>query len=363
MVRQLGRGFSGACAAILLLALAGCGNETAEETSVVRPVRTAVVQEHKAAREVRLAGTVESQVQVNLAFRIGGRVLERLVNVGDTIQADQLIARLDASDEENNLRAAQASLNAADGQLSEARLNYDRQRHLFDRQVVARAALDRAEQALNTARAVADAAQANVGIAQRRLDDTELHADGPGVVTAVGVEPGEITTAGRMVVQLARDEGRDAVFNVPAAVLNDTAPDPNVTVALSMAQGTTAQGRVREVSPQADPVTGTFQVRVGLIDPPDEMRLGSAVTGTATFGGVAGIEIPASALTRTTGEPAVWIVDPATKKVSLRTVEIATFSPSTVVISSGLQVGEVVVTAGVQALRPDQEVRLLGETS
>jgi RND family efflux transporter MFP subunit len=146
-------------------------------------------------------------------------------------------------------------------------------------------------------------------------------------------------------------------------VLSDTPLDPKITVALSLTPGTTAQGRVREVSPQADPVTGTFQVRVGLIDPPDDMRLGSAVTGPATFGGIAGIEIPASALTRTSGEPAVWVVDPATKKVALRNVEIANFSPSSVAVSSGLSVGEIVVTAGVQALRPGQEVRLLGEAS
>jgi RND family efflux transporter MFP subunit len=355
--------FSGTCLALVVLVLGACSRESEEPPVEIRPVRTTAVQEHKPSREVRFAGTVESQVQIDLSFRIGGRVMERLVNVGDSVEAGQLVARLDPSDEENNLRAAEASLNAADGQLSEARLNYDRQRHLFDRQIVARAALDRVEQALNTARAASDAAQANVGIAQRRLDDTELRADAPGVVTIVNVEPGEVTAAGRMVVQLARDGGKDAVFNVPASALAESPPDPQVVVALSLPPAATAEGRVREVSPRADPVTGTFQVRVGLINPPAEMRLGSAVTGTATFGGVAGLEIPASALTRSSGEPAVWVVDPATNKVALRIVEIADFSPTTVIVSNGLAVGEVVVTAGVQALRPGQEVRLLGGVS
>ncbi len=355
--------FSGTCLALVVLVLGACSRESEEPPVEIRPVRTTAVQEHRPSREVRFAGTVESQVQIDLSFRIGGRVMERLVNVGDSVEAGQLVARLDPSDEENNLRAAEASLNAADGQLSEARLNYDRQRHLFDRQIVARAALDRVEQALNTARAASDAAQANVGIAQRRLDDTELRADAPGVVTIVNVEPGEVTAAGRMVVQLARDGGKDAVFNVPASALAESPPDPQVVVALSLPPAATAEGRVREVSPRADPVTGTFQVRVGLINPPAEMRLGSAVTGTATFGGVAGLEIPASALTRSSGEPAVWVVDPATNKVALRIVEIADFSPTTVIVSNGLAVGEVVVTAGVQALRPGQEVRLLGGVS
>jgi len=348
---------------VLALALAACSRESEEQPADIRPVRTTTVQEHKPTREVRFAGTVESQVQIDLSFRIAGRLMERLVNVGDTVTAGQLVARLDPADEENNLRAAEASLAAADSQLSEARLNYDRQRHLFERQVVARAALDRAEQARNTAQAASDAAQANVGIAQRRLDDTQLFADAPGVVTAVGIEPGEVTATGRMIVQLAREDGKDAVFNVPAAVLSGSPPDPKVVVTLSLPPAATAEGRVREVSPRADPVTGTFQVRVGLIEPPADMRLGSAVTGTATFGGVAGIEIPASALTRTEGEPAVWIVDPATNKVALRMVQIADFSPTTVIVSNGLTAGEVVVTAGVQALRPGQEVRLLGGVS
>jgi RND family efflux transporter MFP subunit len=129
-------------------------------------------------------------------------------------------------------------------------------------------------------------------------------------------------------------------------------------VALSLNSGVSAVGRVREVAPRADPVTGTFRVRVGLIDPPEEMRLGSTVTGEARFGGVSGIELPASALTRAEGQPAVWVVDPATSTVALRPIGVGRFAPASVVVSDGLAVGEIVVTAGVQALRPGQAVRL-----
>ena len=101
-------------------------------------------------------------------------MIERAVDVGDTVEAGQLIARLDPSDEENALRAAEASLIAADGQLSEARLNYDRQRHLYERQIAARVAFERAEQALHHRPGGGDAAEAQVGIARRRLDDTEF---------------------------------------------------------------------------------------------------------------------------------------------------------------------------------------------
>lgn len=357
------KSFFSISAVVLTMLVSACTSEQEEVVDVIRPVRFVTVEENLAGQTVQFAGTVESQVQVDLAFRIGGRVLERLVNVGDPITAGMRIARLDSADEENGLRAAEASFAAANGQLAEARLNYDRQRHLYSRQVAARAAVERAEQALTTTQAAADAAQAQVGIARRRLDDTVLYADAPGVITAVGVEAGEVTAAGRMVVEVARDNGKDAVFNVPAATIAASLPDPEVLVALAMSPGITAKGRIREVAPRADAATGTFLVRVGLIDPPVDMRLGSTVTGQVTLEGIGGIHIPASALTRSEGNPAVWVVDPATRKVALRMIEVADFTPAAVAVSSGLAVGDIVVTAGVQALRPGQEVRLPGGVS
>lgn len=345
-------------ALLLTATLAACDSGEATSEEQARPVRIITVEEGTRSETVQLAGTIESQIQVDLAFRIGGRVTERLVNVGDAVKAGQPIARLDPTDEENALRAAESSVVAANAQLSEARLNYGRQRHLYERQIVARAALDRAEQMLTSAQAAADAAEAQLGIARRRLDDTALYADAPGVVTVVGAEPGEVVQPGRMIAQLARDDGKDAVFDVPAAMISASPPAPEVLVTLSMPPRASAQGRVREVSPRADTQTGTFRVRVGLIDPPAEMRLGSTVTGSVTFGSSGGIEIPANALTRSEGEPAVWVVDPANKTVALRLIEIGRFAPTTVVVSNGLMAGDIVVTAGVQALRPGQTVRL-----
>lgn len=345
-------------AAVLAVSLSGCDSGEKAAEADVRPVRVITVVESEGGETIQLSGTIESQIQVDLSFRAGGRMTERLVNVGDVVKAGQLIARLDPTDEENGLRAAEASLAAANGQLSEARLNYGRQRHLYERQVVARAAVDRAEQTLTTAQAAADAADAQLGIARRRLDDTNLYADAPGTVTVVGAEPGEVVQPGRMIAQLARDDGKDAVFDVPAAIITANQPRPEVEVTLAMPPRVSAEGRVREVAPRADTATGTFRVRVGLIDPPAEMRLGSTVTGRASFGGSPGIEIPANALTRSEGQPAVWVVDPATKTVALRPIEVESFAPTSVIVSNGLAVGDIVVTAGVQALRPGQAVRL-----
>jgi len=120
---------------------------------------------------------------------------------------------------------------------------------------------------------------------------------------------------------------------------------------------------VREVAAQADPVTRTFEVKVGLSDPPEAMRLGATVTGSVKLVSEPVISIPASALTERNRQPAVWIVDPKDLTVSMRNVELLRHDPGTVVIAQGLETGDIVVTAGVQALHPGQKVRLLGSSS
>jgi RND family efflux transporter MFP subunit len=224
--------------------------------------------------------------------------------------------------------------------------------------------VSRAASARDTAQSASEAARAQYGIAKRRLNDTVLYADAPGTVVAIGAEPGEVVTPGRMVVQIARDEGMDAVIDVPAGIVGDADRfSLAITVALSQNPAVTAQGRVREIAPRADPVTGTFRVRVGLIDPPAELRLGSAITATTLLDPVGSISIPASALTAADGAPAVWVVDPASLTVNLRPVAVDRFTPAEVVVQDGLVPGDVVVTAGVQALRPGQAVRLAGAAS
>jgi RND family efflux transporter MFP subunit len=163
-----------------------------------------------------------------------------------------------------------------------------------------------------------------------------------------------------MIVRLARKDGRDAVFDVPAQVFRSAPPDPQITVSLTDDPGVAARGRVRTVAPQANPVTRTFEVKVGLTDPPEAMRLGATVTGRMETESVPIIEIPATALTKSNQQPAVWIVDPSSRAVSLRNVEVLRFDQAQVAVSGGLDTGEIVVTAGVQALHPGQKVRLLG---
>ena len=304
-----------------------------------------------------------AETEVNLAFRIDGRMVERLVNVGDRVTAGQVVARLDRQNEENSLRAARAQLAATRAQLTEARNNYQRQRELLQTGFTTRVRYDQATQTLRSAESALDAAQAQANIAENRLGYTELHADAGGTVTARGAEPGEVVQPGRMIVQIAREEGRDAVFDVPPSMKDQAPADPVIEVALTMDPAVRAIGRVREVSPRADPVTGTFRVRSGWT--PRRPPCGSAPPSPAGWRSAAARRSRSRprALTRAQQQPAVWVVDPATQTVALRPVEVLRFDPARVLVGQGLETGEIVVTAGVQALRPGQKVRLLGAAS
>lgn len=347
----------------VLTIVTGCGPPEEAAAPEIRPVRVITVEKREGGDTVSLTGTVQAATTVNLAFRIDGRMIERLASVGERLASGQIVARLDPANEENALRAARADALGAAGQLVEAENNYERQKTLLRDGWTTRVRYDEARQTLETAQSRADAAQAQVNIAENRLSYTELVADSAGTVTAVGAEPGEVVQAGRMIVQVARDNGRDAVFDVPAQVKDMAPANPEIEVSLTMNPSVTAIGRVREVAPRADPVTGTFEVKVGLDDPPAAMRLGSTVTGRMRVGLAPGIAIPASALTRADGQPAVWVVDPANETVALRNIEVQRYDPTGVMVGQGLETGDIVVTAGVQALRPGQKVRLLGAAS
>lgn len=345
--------------ALTALALSSCQRASEPPAPEIRPVRVIKIDQRPGGDTVSLTGTVQAQTEINQSFRIEGRLIERGVNVGDRVRAGQVVARLDPQNEESGLQAARAQLAAARGQQVEAQHNFARNRDLVAENAVSQASFEQSDALLKTANSAVESAQSQVTLAENRLSYTRLVSDVAGVVTVVGAEPGEVLGAGRMVIEVAKEGGRDAVFDLPAAVKDSMPTNPDITVALTMEPKATAVGRVREVSPRADPVTGTFRVRVHLIDPPPTMRLGSTVTARMKRGAIEGYVMPASALVRSDRQPAVWIVDPKTSTVTMHTVDVKEFDPGRVVVGSGLNPGDIVVTAGVQALRPGQKVRLL----
>lgn len=349
-------------ALLMAAALAGC-DEPAVLQSEPRPVRTVAVERSSEGETISLTGQIRAKDQTDLAFRIDGRIIERAVNVGDVVTAGQVVARLDPQNQQNNLRSAQANLAAAEAQLTQARLTFGRQQKLLKDGWTTRAKFDEAEQALKSAAAQVDSARAQLRIAQDQLSYAVLVANAAGAITAVGAESGEVVRAGQMVVQLAHQGARDAVFDVSEQLVRTGPRDPLVQIVLTNDPTVRATGHVREVAPQADSATRTFQAKVGIIDPPEALRLGATVTGSIKLAAPPGVEVPASALTEANGRPAVWVVDPQSQTVSLRGVDVMQYDPATVVVSQGLETGDIVVTAGVQMLHPGQQVRLLGAAS
>jgi len=343
----------------LLLALAGCGRDTSEEARDPRPVRALVVEKSKLGEIVELTGNIQPENEAALSFRIGGRMIERFVGTGDSVQAGQLLARLDPQNEANSLRSAQARLTAAEGRLREARNAFAREKALLPRRYTTQTNFDQAQTAVQTAESDIEDATARLKIAQDNLSYTELKSDAPGTIIARAAEAGEVVQAGQVIFRLARAGGWDAVFDVPARLLRVAPRDARVDLSLTDDPKVTAIGRVRQIDPQADPTTRSFRVRVTILSPPSAMRLGDTLRGRIHLDPSAAIMIPATALTEADGRPSVWVVDPATMTVSLRNIQVLRYASDAVVVREGLRPEDTIVTAGVQALHPGQKVRLL----
>jgi RND family efflux transporter MFP subunit len=344
-----------------LALLGGC--EKPQPAAEIRPVRTVTAVGGAEGETVSVTGHIRARTEQNLAFRIDGKMIARKVDVGTAVQPNDLIAELDLQPQRDALREAQAKLAKAEATLHEASNNMERQRTLVNQGWSTKVQFDAAERTFHSAEAELNVAKAQLHVAEDRFSYSKLLADAPGVVISTSAEPGEVVRAGQTIVTVAHYDGTDAVFDVPASLMRQVSPDALITVALTEDPKIQTTGRARETAPQADPTTRSFRVKIGLDQVPEAMRLGATVFGQTRMLGSKGIELPATALTTLDNQPAVWVVDPKSMQVSLRPVELQRHASSSIVVSQGIEPGELVVTAGVHALRPGQKVRLLGGTS
>jgi membrane fusion protein, multidrug efflux system len=342
------------------LALFGSGGASAPPHPDIRPVRTAVATVHVEGEPISLTGHIRARTEESLAFRIDGKVIARRVSVGQVVKPGDFVAEVDPQPLQDALRAARARHAAAQAVFDEASKNLKRKQTLVHQGWSTWAQFDAAEQAYRSAKSAVEATAAELHAAEDKLGYTKLRADAPGAVIATGAEAGEVVRAGQMIVTVAHNDGADAVFDVPASLMRKVPPDAEISVVLSDDPAVHATGQVREVAPQADPVTRSYRVKVGLAEWPAAMRLGATVFGRARMQTAGGVELPATALTSVNNQPAVWVVDRRTHEVSLQPVEVQREDSAIIVATRGLRGGELVVTAGVHALRPNQKVRLLG---
>jgi RND family efflux transporter MFP subunit len=345
--------------AVALMTLGACKKNEARPP-VVRPVRSVVVEKRQVGDPAVGTGHLRARDEVNLAFRIGGRMIERKLGVGDRVEAGQLVAVLDSEVERNSRSSAQADVAAAQATLDQSVAFERRQKNLLNEKVISPNEYDSALRQLKTAQAQLDAAQARLKSAEEQLSYTELKSDAAGVITEKGAEVGEVVPAGKMILKVAQQSGRDAVFDVPAQAMRDgLGLGEQVEVWLADHPEINATGQVRQISPEADPVTRNYQVKVGLINPPPGMFLGATVVGRVRLKIDSLIEIPSSALTMLEDKPAVWVVDAKDQRVKRRQIAISRHTPDSAIVTDGLESGERVVTAGVQTLHEGQAVKLL----
>jgi membrane fusion protein, multidrug efflux system len=284
--------------------------------------------------------------------------VSRDVDIGDVVTKGQVIATVDPAVQMIAVRSAQASLDSAEAQQATTSAAEDRERTLLAQRVIPQSQFDIVQQ--NAATASANVAQARDRLAKAKdeLGFTELRSSIDGVVTGRSAEVGQTVTAGQTIVTVARPDVREAVFDVPDAIATALPPAADFTVVWELNPSFSVTGHVREIAPEADPITRTRRVRLTLDNPPDVFLLGTTVLVTRTTAAPPRIDVPMTALVERDGKSMVWVVDPRTKTVSLREIEVSGRDGGTIMVGRGLAAGDRVVIAGVHSLATGQRVAI-----
>lgn len=369
---------------VVMLTLSACGEKPAPVPEI-RPVRVTRALAADAQAVTTYAGEIKARYETDMSFRVGGKILARLVDAGAMVKKGQALARLDAQDANLNAAAARANLAAADSELEFAKGELARYEDLLAKKFVAQGVYDQKLNAHKAAVAKRDSAAAQSSVSGNQAGYSTLTADADGVVTAVTAEPGQVVAAGQAVVRIARLGEKDAVINVAENQLAAVKANPRARIGLWSNPGKLYAGTVREIAAAADPATRTYTVKVKIDDADEALRWGmSATVGFVAAGAAAAksaaastastslsapataasraILLPMTALTqiddKAGARPAVWVVG-ADNKVKLVPVSVGNYTEQGAVIESGLAGGEMVVIAGVHKLQAGQQVKPL----
>jgi multidrug efflux system membrane fusion protein len=322
------------------LTLAACSKEEAAPAAI-RPV---LVQKVGAADAVSVAsyvGEIRARRESDLGFRIPGKIVTRLVDVGTKVADGQALARIDPADAMLQARQAEATLALAE---SEAK----RYRELRAKNFVSQAVLDAKETAL-------EAAQAQAGLARNQAAYATLTADHAGVVTALLAEVGQVVAAGQGVLRVARPDEMEVVVSVPEGQVEALRAARSLTVTPWATPDAKYAGRLREIAPAADAATRTYTARISIAKPDRLLQLGMTATLSLPPENAQGLLIPAAAVVDDGQGAAVWVV--AKDRVERRAVQVQQLREDGVLIAGDLQPGELIVAAGAHKLAQGQAVR------
>lgn len=344
---------------ILLSLLAACSKQQPAEAPV-RAVRTMVLSDTGGVLEREFAADIRARSESRLGFRVGGKVNRRLVELGQSVSAGQVLAQLDPQDLRLGQEAARAGLAAAEAQAAQAASNFKRFTDLRAQGFISAAELERHETANRAAQASLQQARAQAGVQTNQTGYAALTADAAGVITSVDLEPGQVVGAGMPVLTLAHDGPRDAVFSVP----EDLGPTLRGLIgkagSLKVRRWGTSEWvpvTLREMAASTDPLTRTYLAKA------DVGKAGFGLGQTATVmlntpvRVTGGVRVPLNALAEKGGQSVLWVLDGRSMTVQAVPVVTGDVTGNVVLVAKGIQPGQEIVTAGVHVLTPGQKVR------
>lgn len=349
---------------VAALGLTGCSQEKKAETQeVIRPVKVVEIGEAETTRQLDYSGSVRARTEMNLGFRIAGKVTERLVDIGQHVNEGDVLARVDPSDYELSVKSAEASLDAAERQVETVDLARKRAEQLYAKNFAPKSQLDQAVLSYDQAVATRDAARSTLAQAQNQVHYTDLKASKAGIVTAISADIGQVVGAGTPVMTVAVDGEKEVLIAVPEMDIAGFRPGKEVKASFWSDEALTLDGKVREVAGSADPQSRTFAVRVSLPNDP-RVLLGMTANVAATVGSKAQlVSIPLTAMAEKDGKHIVWTVDRASDTVHPRPIKVANFTADGVAVAEGLKQGDVVVAAGTQFMTDNLKVKLSGDAA
>ncbi|WP_311273611.1 MULTISPECIES: efflux RND transporter periplasmic adaptor subunit [unclassified Rhizobium] len=341
------------------LTLSGCSEEKSETVlDVIRPVKTVVIAHSHDGKSLSYSGAVRARVESNLGFRVAGKIVERNVNIGDRIVPGDVLARLDPTDLQLNVRTAEANLKAAEKGVATADLANKRAQQLFEKNAVAQSQMEQALLAYDQALSTRDAAASTLDQARNQVGYARLTSDITGIVTAIGADAGAVVSAGATVATVALDNEKEIQIAVPENEIVKFSPGKIVRAVFWSDSALVLQGKVREVSGSADPQSRTFAVRVSLPENASVLLGMTATVETRSSSPKGSYSVPLEALAERDGQKIVWVVDPKTSTVNARAIDVGQFTSNGVDVLSGLRAGDVVVIAGAQFMTDNLKVKM-----
>lgn len=357
--------FSLSCRLPVLLAfpfalmLAAC-SKPVPQVEDIRPVRVMQLTADKVDVMAEFSGEIRPRIESRLGFRVGGKIVSRKVDAGAIVKRGQVLMQLDPQDLQLAQSQASAGLKAAESNRDLARAELKRYQDLREKNFVSQAVLDGKETTFKAAQATHDQAVAAYRNQSNQAGYAILVSDVDGVVTGVDAEVGQVVAAGSPVLRVAQMGEKEIVIGIPEDKVESLRRIDDIRVRTWANPKEIIQGKLRELSPVADPATRTYTAKISIPNAPADIRLG--MTAMVTFSAKtpnALIKVPLTALLQDKSSTSVWVVENGA--VRLAPVQIAAPSGNEILLASGVTLGQTVVTAGVNLLKPGQKVKILDD--